>query len=114
MTTILIGVGTGGFLSVLGLWDNPLGAWPHNIFLEILFENGVIGLFAFVLLTKSVLRRMRELLGRRGEISPEICIGCGLVLFMMINALFSLDLNGNRMLFTSFGLIYAIRLLYRS
>jgi O-antigen ligase len=110
-STALIGVGTGGFRRLAGYGDDQLGkvdVYTHNVFAEYLCENGMVGLSAFLVLLFIVAKKALSLLGDHGRDSPWIVWICSLVLFTLINALFSGDSNGNRELFTCFGIVYAI------
>jgi O-antigen ligase len=114
----LIGVGTGGFDDVARHQERPAtfytshepkeGLYPHNLILEIFCENGIIALAIFILLLIKVYKRFREVFSSCNELKPVTYIVLGLTCFMFINSLFSADINGNRILFTCFGILYAI------
>jgi O-antigen ligase len=109
----LIGLGTGGFQHVAGSTYDKLGIWPHNILVEVFCENGILGLSIFGYLLLKVYQKMNNLLRSSSDFKAHIYCISGLTLFIFINSLFSSDINGNRVLFTCFGLLYAIDRFHR-
>lgn len=96
----VIGKGIGSFPELLG--RNDASAYPHNIFLEVGVETGIVGvsLFLFILL----LGFYR--LGLRGMYKdPYKMILMILFINTLVNAQFTEDLTGNRMLFAMTGLL---------
>jgi len=102
----IIGVGTGGFAGVVGLPKQ----YPHNIVLEILSENGIIGLLFFLgFFILSILYAIKILKHNKIELGGELMIPVFLVSIMLIiEAQFSGDLNDNRILFFFLGIILTI------
>jgi O-antigen ligase len=103
----MVGLGIGGF-SVLYLgYDVRL--YPHNIFLEIASELGILAFFSFVfIIYRSFVRVLDNI--RESKTGIDYYLNLGLFLnftFMLINSSVSGDINDNRLLFAILGLIYA-------
>lgn len=99
-TSPVLGHGWGSW----GVVTNNSGApWPHNIILEVLVELGLVGLllFGLVIAIPFVVNARRP--------SKTQALLLGLVLFMLLNALISADINGNRYLFAFLGLLLFAR-----
>jgi O-antigen ligase len=116
----VFGVGPGGYSLELGGPDAPRGAYPHNILLEFGAEFGLVGLAAFLLLLGWALRH--PLLALRPEAGavestplpsrakqPRAVLAVALLAYCLANALFSGDINDNRILFCAVGLAAATR-----
>ena len=93
--------------SGLGSWFffqnlNDVAWHPHNIFLEILSETGLIGLLLFIGFLYSALRKMRLNLVSRSSLQTSLFL---LLIFSFLNALKTGDLNDNLFLFTILGLL---------
>lgn len=107
----LLGLGTGGFPHLLGLPDQRF--YPHNVFLEVLLENGLLGLalFAgFLLVVYREWRRWGRVLERSGETGPEQALwrACGAIfVYAVLNAQFSGDLWVNEWIWLWGGVICA-------
>lgn len=109
-----LGIGTGGFSHTIGCPDDKIGAYPHNVFLELICETGTIGLLFFLLLLINVYKKTMFLIRSSPNDAKSLVYTIfGLILFMFINSLFSMDINGNRILFTTFGMLYALNYIYR-
>jgi len=98
----LIGSGTGSFHYFHGYFH-----YPHNIFLEIGAENGILGLVLFggflLYLVMSYRRISRN--PNIGKINKKLCYGCFLIfLFQLIGLQFSGDITSRKLLFFA-GLI---------
>ncbi len=94
-----IGVGFGGWPISHGLEDISLH--PHNIFLEILCETGLIGFILFLSLLYSVFRNLKFHLIFS---TPERTSIALLTLFSFINAQKTGDLHDNLLLFFTLSL----------
>lgn len=90
-----LGVGFGGF-------GPDSGLYPHNIFVEVAAEMGLLAVLAFVALLYLAFRQLA-----RAQ-SSEATLIIGLLIYAIINASVSSNLTGNR---TVFGLV-AIGLAY--
>lgn len=106
----LTGLGIGGFSVYYAGIDDWRGAYPHNIFLELGSELGILGLIAIVLFIywsfSAVLSFLKE---SKAIQSNRVYLGItlfALLVFMVINSSVSGDINDNRFLFTWMGLIF--------
>lgn len=81
----LLGEGTGSY----GIYFKGIDevAYPHNIFLEVFFENGLIGVTLLILLIVYFIINYRPML-------INIC-----VIFFFLNSLMSGNINGNNLLY---------------
>ena len=102
----VVGVGVGGFDQARGRGDGERGDYPHNILLEIGCELGLLGLAAFVALValalKCVVGAMRAV--KRRQEFAVVALILAVTVYFLVNAMFSGDLNDNRLLFTALGL----------
>jgi O-antigen ligase len=102
----VVGVGVGGFDQARGRGDGERGDYPHNILLEIGCELGLLGLAAFVFLVavglRCVVGAMRAVKGRQEF--AVVALILAVTVYFLVNAMFSGDLNDNRLLFTALGL----------
>jgi O-antigen ligase len=99
------------------LWGTGIGSWstfyfgddqrnyPHNLFLEIAFEEGLIGLAAFLALLAMVGISIYRMIGNSS--SHFLVLGL-LVLYSVINSMFSGDLDDNRMLWMWIGVALSV------
>jgi O-antigen ligase len=99
-TDPVIGRGVGSFPVLFGRADEAF--YPHNIFLEILVENGMIGVLLFVVLIVTAMRLMGFKPGQTDVVR--------MILLMMfvnafMNAQVTADLPDNRLLFALLGLM---------
>jgi O-antigen ligase len=104
------GVGVGGFDMARGYGDAARGDYPHNILLEIACELGVFGLAAFLGLIvpalRSAFRALRQV--RTREEFATAAVVFATTIYFLVNAMFSGDLNDNRLLFAALGLCAAL------
>lgn len=104
------GLGIGGFSPYYFGFDAQRGGFPHNIFLEVGSELGLLGLVAFVLLCYwTVVRGVRALKAATGD---SYFIGTALLslfAFMLFYFQFHGDINDARALFTWCGSLFAFR-----
>ncbi|MEM7337894.1 MAG: O-antigen ligase family protein [Actinomycetota bacterium] len=78
----------------------PLYTYPHNLFLELWYEVGLVGLLAFVMMGVLVARN----LFRHIRTSPVVAVfGLSLIAYLMMGAMFSGDINNRRMFFAVIG-----------
>lgn len=106
---ILIGLGIGGFTALYGDLDTARGTYPHNIFLEFGSEFGLLCLIVFIfLIWKTFHLALYNVNYPQSEHNHYMNIALlATFIFMIINASVSGDINDNRLLFTSIGLIIA-------
>jgi len=104
----MIGVGIGGFSYIYNRSDMRI--YPHNIFLEILSELGILGMFLFTFIILFSLRVVSSNIKGANNVNYYLNLGVLLnFIFMFLNSQFSGDINDNRLLFTFLGSIYAFR-----
>lgn len=96
----IIGKGIGSFAVEYEQIDAR--SYPHNIFLEVLSEMGLLGLMLLVGLLVIGLKRM--LSGLSKKLYSERVILIAVFLFAFLNANVSSDLNDNRLFFCFLGL----------
>lgn len=107
-TAPLIGHGLGSWPILLGWGDVRL--YPHNIFLEILVETGIVGLLLFVLLATLALHRFARAYRGTPQTQQGLLVATmGLFLFFLFNASVSGDISGNRPLFAAIALLACMR-----
>uniref|UniRef100_A0A7C4CDF6 O-antigen ligase domain-containing protein n=1 Tax=candidate division WOR-3 bacterium TaxID=2052148 RepID=A0A7C4CDF6_UNCW3 len=106
----LFGAGIGGFDMLFSNVDTGRGDYPHNVFLEVAAELGLVGLAAFLLLLLRSLRRPFRALSYANRAAaaslalPRLILA--LACYALVNALFSGDLNDNRLLFAAIGMCF--------
>jgi O-antigen ligase len=97
------GAGIGSWPDYYGLEKLYELEWhPHNIFLEIAAETGLVGLSLFICLIVLLLKKVRKQI-HNNDLLLTILL-CGIA-FCFLNAIRSGDLNDNIILFTFMGLI---------
>lgn len=107
----LLGLGTGGFTHLLGLPDQRF--YPHNIFVEVLLENGVLGaavLILFFVLVYRGWRRWGAELHAAGDVGPEQAlwrVSGAVFVYAVLNAQFSGDIWVNEWIWLWAGAIAA-------
>lgn len=111
LPTGISGLGIGGFSTFYAVYDDKRGAYPHNIFLEIGSELGILGLLAFtVFVYWGFVTGISNIKTNQSNTKIFLHITLfALMINMLINSSISGDINDNRLLFTSIGLIYASR-----
>ena len=91
--TVLIGVGSGGFSSFYILRDYKF--YPHNMFVEVLLELGVIGLSLLVLFWYKIAKILISI-KKIESISIINAMWIVAAVISFLGAQFSGDINGNR------------------
>lgn len=99
----LLGYGIGSFGKEYILQD--IRAHPHNIFLETIFELGLIGLILLLSFLLIVLRKSSKIYWQKEKEYRIICI---ILLLLFLNAMKSSSLDGQRDLF-SFMAVFLIQ-----
>ncbi len=97
-----LGVGTGGFATLYGVEGRD---YPHNIFLEIMVEQGIMGVIAFILtlwvpFSKIISCKSKY---RKDSIYPFIV---AVWFYALFNSFVSFDISGNHLLWLSGGMVY--------
>jgi O-antigen ligase len=105
----LTGVGIGGYNTQLGAADIERGLYPHNILLELAAEMGIAAVLLFIVLVTLAFKGLIVTL--RGHPSPEqlalTMLLIAMTAYLLANAMFSGDLNDNRMCFAALGACFA-------
>lgn len=97
----ILGDGIGGF--GYNYNDTDIRGYPHNIFLEIIAELGLVGLVIFLLLMFRCIIPYFYRVNKEDNLSYSIFI---VFLFYFLNANISGDLNDNRVMFCFMSLSY--------
>lgn len=110
----LIGKGLAAFFLDCGRTGMSFD-YPHNIFVELFSEQGLLGLFIFIFLLLIATSRLLYLLHliktvKAVSYAPELTV-IMMFVFSLIEAQFSSDIVGNRYLFFSMALVttYALK-----
>ncbi len=99
----VFGAGTGGFGKNMSQFF--VNAYPHNIFLEIGSEHGIIGLAFFLLMLFMVIKYGIRLYRASGVNRQFVGLIFSLLVFSLSNAMFSGNLAGNSPVFLFSALI---------
>ncbi len=106
----LLGIGTGSFLKVgneiLPWLPKNIWGYPHNIFLELTVEHGLIGLIIFMIPFIRIFIMESDINKRKIFIDQAIILG--FFTFALINAQFGGDITRNEGLWYSAGLLAAL------
>lgn len=108
------GIGIGGFSQIF--YGQDLRLYPHNIFLEVFCELGIVGLFFLVWHFVSVFVMVGEanIKTSSGELKLLTFAFLMAVVFNLVCAQFSGDLNDNRRLWFFLGTLVAMQnLIYK-
>lgn len=99
------GVGAGGFSAVTPGIGQPEQRYPHNLFLEIAAELGImVALFTLI----AVLVVARRVLLEAFQGDPALVFSGSFLVFNFLSAQFSSDLNGNRSFWAALGIAAAV------
>ena len=94
----------GQYIVDFGVTDTQ-GLYPHNVFLEIFVEGGVIALLAFTILVFVSLKRAWRAVIQNAFFAPVLVA----LTYSIISAQFSSDIVGNRLLWLSIALALACK-----
>lgn len=100
----LFGTGTGNFGYVIKHADARF--YPHNIVVELFYENGIISLIVLALMYISVIKCYRLIFKSR-----KLQMLCALVVYFVLNSMFSGDLLSNEYFFIFFILFHLEKLM---
>jgi O-antigen ligase len=105
----LRGVGAGGFQSVGELALVPEN-YPHNLFLELYAELGLLAALAVVASTIAVLLGLLRAAWRHPEAGPPqlVYVVIGVLLLNLFSAQLSGDINENRAFWAALGLAWLV------
>lgn len=101
----LTGFGAGSF-SNLFVWRD-FRWYPHNIFVEILYELGLVGLGLFAFLCITFISNLSTLRQRSPVLDTEIILLILGMLILFFASFFSGDLNSNRLFWLLFAVSFA-------
>lgn len=99
------GIGWGGYGPALGFVSEDSALYPHNIFLELLAEGGILAFLGFMPVVLVAFRNSLKSLIAQPSIGQHFVLA--LLIYTLINAQFSSDIVGNRLLWLSLGLAVA-------
>jgi O-antigen ligase len=105
------GVGIGGYNTELGAADIERGLYPHNILLELAAEMGIAAVLLFIVLVILAFRGPMAVLRQTSNAfhSSHILLLIATTVYLLANAMFSGDINDNRMCFAALGMCFAAR-----
>lgn len=106
--TLPWGAGTGGFAAVMFGFDFRI--YPHNLEIELLFENGWPGLLLMVMFLFLIWRLAFRLAAGGGEAASTVRWLWFLFVMALLNAQVSGDLTGNSHLWFWSGMIVAMQI----
>ncbi|MGB7547834.1 MAG: O-antigen ligase family protein [Terracidiphilus sp.] len=87
----LLGWGVGGWSMVF--WQQDFRQYPHNLFFEVMVEQGLAGIAALMFFLITVLRQLRANLAATSELFPAL-LPC--LIYLLSIAMFSGDLDDDR------------------
>ncbi len=99
------GGGIGSF--TIAFAHEDVSNYPHNVFLEIWSELGLVGITLFLCLLIGPLRACWQLVMGRMDNRLMLAVVCSFI-YLFLNANISGDLNENRMFFTFIGLCWLL------
>ncbi|MBO3663530.1 O-antigen ligase family protein [Microbacterium stercoris] len=102
-----LGVGWGNFYYVGDfLYDGDDAPYAHNLYLEVATEGGLIALIVMVVVTAAVLVAGVRRFARKPDRIALVVLA--LYVYALVNAQFSSDIAGNRMLWVTMALTAAL------
>ena len=107
--TILTGLGIGGFSMYYSPYTEMKEIYPHNILLEIGSELGIFCLIAFIIILFQTFKfAFSNTFKSKMDVHFFISITLlASFIFMLVNSMFSGDINDNRNLFVIIGMIFS-------
>ena len=112
--TMMFGVGNGGFSQTI--YRQDIRWYPHNMFLEVFCELGLLGLLLLIWHLAAIGREIRLVLRQKlDDRSHSLFFAFTLAAFFnFVNAQFSGDLNDNRRFWFFLGMVLALRQVFHS
>ncbi len=104
IVTFLFGTGTGNFGYVIKHTDARF--YPHNIVVELYYENGIISLIILALIYISVIKDYTLIFK-----SKKLRMLCALLIYFTMNSMFSGDLPSNEYFFIFYILFHLEKLI---
>ncbi len=102
----LSGFGSGSF-SNLFVWRD-FRWYPHNIFVEILYELGILGMSLFLLMWALFTKAVYSVKKLKSRISTQPLLIIIAMLILFFASFFSGDINSNRLYWMLFGSSFAV------
>lgn len=101
-----LGIGLGGFASFGGIHK-----YPHNIFLEILVELGILGFIFFIIIVLKSFIDYKQYVNKYKDSRKIILIQYSIIvlIFAIINALFSGDIGSNEYIWFAISLVAILK-----
>ncbi len=108
----LFGLGIGAFAVYYNGEDVVHGVYPHNLFLEVWTELGILALgLMLVIILRPLFRQFRSIVERRDKLDTLAILILTHMSYMLANAMVSGNLNDNRYLFSAIGLAMAYQMI---
>ncbi|MFT3947230.1 MAG: O-antigen ligase family protein [Agriterribacter sp.] len=95
----LFGNGTGDFGYLMNRTDKRL--YPHNIFAELYYENGIVGVSIIIIMMYTVFKKFAIIFRHR-----TLKLICAIFVYYALNTMFSGDLGANQFFFIFFILLH--------
>jgi len=107
-----LGIGWGSFFYAGDIaFESDDARYPHNLFLEFAVEGGVVALVALVAALLFIARAASTAFVATKD--PLVLAVIGIFIYALVNAQFSSDVTGNRMLWVSMALAAALASYHR-
>lgn len=101
----LIGVGVGGYSQIV---SSDVRLYPHNIFLEIMTELGIVGMSIFIFILFSnigLYKHLLKIIPTRSSEDTFVYFGFLILIFGILNAMVSADLTWNEYIWLGSSLL---------
>ena len=108
--TLFAGVGAGGFANLFK--DYGIYSYPHNIFLEILFEQGLVGISIFMFSIIIFIEEINIVILRNNKFKELLLPLLFSVIYFFLNAQVSGDIERNRLLWLFWGASIGVMIQY--
>ncbi len=102
-----LGGGLGSYATYY--WGMDKRVYPHNMFLEVMSEMGILGLATLVLIIIVGLSGVFQLVRKRLTIQPEVAWLAGMWTITFVNAQFTGDFPSNFVFWVLTGLLLSLR-----
>ncbi|MCF7741097.1 MAG: O-antigen ligase family protein [Candidatus Marinimicrobia bacterium] len=103
---IFLGTGAGSFFHLFK--DYQLAHYPHNIFLEILFEQGILGLSIFIVSLLVLLRDFNKFIFQNKQLQTWVLPLVMGFIYYFLNAQISGDIDNNRFIWFFWGALIGV------
>ncbi|MCF7885300.1 MAG: O-antigen ligase family protein [Candidatus Marinimicrobia bacterium] len=99
--TLFIGSGAGSFADLFQ--DYGVCLYPHNLFFEVLFEQGLLGFTILIISITILIRDIYIYYYKKGNMTNDILIFVFGFMYFFLNAMISGDVDSNRILWLFWG-----------